>query len=51
MLIQSSIMILISYNAGDKAETLDLFKDKEFLGWSLLEEAEEPDYLLYFPCH
>ena len=38
------------YNAGDKAETLDyqgkLFKDKEFLGWSLLEEAEEPDYLV-----
>jgi len=38
------------YNAGDKAETLDyqgkLFKDKEFLGWSLLEEEEEPDYLV-----
>lgn len=38
------------YNAGDEAEVLDyegkLPKNKEFLGWSLLEDAEEPDYLV-----
>ena len=38
------------YNAEDEAEVLDyegkLPKNKEFLGWSLLEDAEEPDYLV-----
>ena len=38
------------YNAGDKAEIIDyegkLSENKEFLGWSLLEDVEEPDYLV-----
>lgn len=38
------------YNVGDEIEVLDyegkLPKNKEFLGWSLLEDAEEPDYLV-----
>lgn len=38
------------YNTGDEIEVLDyegkLPKNKEFLGWSLLEDAEEPDYLV-----
>lgn len=38
------------YNKGDKAETLDyqgeLPENKEFLGWALLEDAEEPDCLV-----
>lgn len=38
------------YNKGDKAEVLayegKLPKNKELLGWSLLEDAEEPDYLV-----
>lgn len=38
------------YNAGDEAEVLDyegkLPENKEFLGWALLEDVEEPDYLV-----
>lgn len=38
------------YNAGDEVEVLDyegeLPENKEFLGWALLEDVEEPDYLV-----
>lgn len=39
------------YNTGDEIEVLDYEgklpdKNKEFLGWSLLEDVEEPDYLV-----
>lgn len=38
------------YNTGDEVEVLDyerkLPKNKEFLGCSLLEDVEEPDYLV-----
>ena len=38
------------YNEGDEVEVLDyegkLPENKEFLGWALLEDVEEPDYLV-----